>query len=88
MRKTFCYTLRMSIVTISSKHQIVIPKEIRRKLNMKPGQKLRVNENERGQVVIEPNSVVDEYFGMFAGKEIWGKDPVATIRKMRDEWDE
>lgn len=78
----------MNTTTVSSKYQIVIPKEIRRKLNIKPGQKLRLNENKQGQVVIEPNSIADEYFGMFAGKEIWGKDPVATIRKMRDEWDD
>ncbi len=32
----------MSTVTISSKYQLVIPKEVRESLELKPGQKLRV----------------------------------------------
>jgi AbrB family looped-hinge helix DNA binding protein len=30
----------MGVVTISSKYQVVIPREIREKFNLKPGQKL------------------------------------------------
>ena len=32
----------MDRVTVSSKYQVVIPKEVRRKLKVKPGQKLTV----------------------------------------------
>ena len=32
----------MATITVSPKFQIVIPKEIRQKLNLKPGQKLQV----------------------------------------------
>lgn len=32
----------MAVVTVSPKFQVVIPKEIRKKLNLKPGQKLQV----------------------------------------------
>jgi len=32
----------MATITISPKFQVVIPKEIRQKLNLKPGQKLQV----------------------------------------------
>lgn len=32
----------MSVVTVSSKFQIVIPKEVREPLGIRPGQKLRV----------------------------------------------
>jgi AbrB family looped-hinge helix DNA binding protein len=32
----------MTTVTISPKYQIVIPKEIRQKLKLKPGQKLQI----------------------------------------------
>jgi AbrB family looped-hinge helix DNA binding protein len=32
----------MTTVTISPKYQVVIPKEIRKKLKLKPGQKLQV----------------------------------------------
>lgn len=30
----------MEVVTISSKYQIVIPKEVRKQFNLKPGQKI------------------------------------------------
>ena len=45
----------MSIVTISPKFQIVIPKEIREKLKLKPGQKLNMIEfnNSLNLVVIK-----------------------------------
>lgn len=32
----------MSVVTVSSKYQIVIPKDVRESLGIEPGQKLRV----------------------------------------------
>ena len=32
----------MTTVTVSPKYQVVIPKEIRRKLKIKPGQKLQI----------------------------------------------
>ncbi len=32
----------MTTITVSPKFQVVIPKEIRNKLNLKPGQKLQV----------------------------------------------
>jgi len=36
----------MKIVTVSPKYQVVIPKEIREKLKLKPGQKLQVIQGE------------------------------------------
>ena len=39
----------MSIVKVSSKYQIVIPKEIRKKMNLTPGQNL---------VVVEKNGII------------------------------
>jgi AbrB family looped-hinge helix DNA binding protein len=32
----------MTTVTVSPKYQVVIPKEIRRRLNLKPGQKFQI----------------------------------------------
>lgn len=34
----------MSIVTLSPKYQVVIPKEIRNKMKLKPGQKIQIFE--------------------------------------------
>lgn len=34
----------MNIVTVSPKYQVVIPKEIRQRLNLKPGHKLQILE--------------------------------------------
>ncbi|HEY1835977.1 MAG TPA: AbrB/MazE/SpoVT family DNA-binding domain-containing protein [Candidatus Saccharimonadales bacterium] len=78
----------MNTSTVSSKYQIVIPKELRKKFQIKPGQKIRLEQNKKGELVINTKSPIDEYYGMFAGSNIWGKDPVKTIRKMRDEWDD
>ena len=45
----------MEAVTISSKYQIVIPKEVRRQFNLKPGQKLMfIPYNGTLRVVIVP----------------------------------
>lgn len=69
--------------TISSKYQVVIPKEIRRHLNLRPGQKVtlkRVNK----KVYIETESVIDKYAGTLTGA--WGsEDPAVVIRRLRDQ---
>jgi len=74
----------MSIdVKVSTKYQVVIPKEIRRELGIKPGQTLRVRRVNK-KLVIDTESVVDKYAGTMQGA--WGdEDPVAIIRRMRDE---
>jgi AbrB family looped-hinge helix DNA binding protein len=76
----------METITISSKYQVVIPKKLRRKLNLRPGQKLRIRETKDGSLEIDTKSALDQYVGAIPGA--WGKDPAAYIRKMRDEWDD
>ncbi len=73
-------------VKLSSKYQVVIPREFRKELGIKPGQTLsikRVNQ----KLVIDTESVIDKYAGTMPGA--WGdEDPAVTIRRMRDtEWD-
>ncbi|HEX4774480.1 MAG TPA: AbrB/MazE/SpoVT family DNA-binding domain-containing protein [Candidatus Saccharimonadales bacterium] len=82
-------------VTVSSKYQVVIPKAVRRQLGIKPGQKLKVRAGKNGSVILKKDSLansrsidslIDKYAGIAQGA--WGPDPVATLRKMRDEeWD-
>ncbi len=75
----------MAIITISSKYQIVIPKELRRELKLKPGQKLSMHKNSAGGLTVEPNSVVDQYYGSMKGA--WGEDSDTYLRELRGEWD-
>ena len=58
----------MSIVTTSARGQIVIPKDIRRQLKIKPGKKLLLKV-EGDQAVIRPlpDDPVEEFCGYFAG---------------------
>jgi AbrB family looped-hinge helix DNA binding protein len=74
--------------TVSPKYQVVIPKELRKKLQIQPGQKVSFSLSRRGQIVMEsPRDALADIQKAFAGKHVWGHDPVATIRKQRDEWD-
>ena len=52
--------------TISSKYQIVIPKPVRERLNLKPKQKLTVIEKDRMLILI-PHTSLEELRGIAAG---------------------
>ncbi len=56
----------MATVTVSPKYQVVIPLELRRRMNIKPGQKLEAMAW-GGQIVLVPKRPVEEIRGMFAG---------------------
>ena len=71
-------------VTVSNKYQVVIPKAVRKQLQIKPGQKVNVSRQKDGKIVIDTSSVVEKYAGSLTG--VWGKDPDRYIRKLRDEW--
>lgn len=75
----------MATTKLSSKYQIVIPREVREGMNMTEGQTLYVDRISETQLTISTQSVLDRYAGTMPG--VWGDDPVATIRADRDEWD-
>lgn len=56
----------MNIVTISPKYQIVIPRELRERLNLAPGQQLEVLEVD-GQLTLVPYRPMSYYRGFLAG---------------------
>jgi len=56
----------MNIITISPKYQIVIPKNIRKKLNIKPGQKFQVLEY-KGRIELIPQKDISELRGFVKG---------------------
>ncbi len=61
----------MATVTVSSKYQIVIPKEVREALDIKPGQKLGVLVEGR-QVHLVPIRGIDELMGIAEGADTSG----------------
>lgn len=56
----------MSVVTVSSKYQIVIPKEVREAMGIEAGQKMRVFRYGNGVVVI-PVRPMREIRGSYPG---------------------
>ncbi|MGH9861457.1 MAG: AbrB/MazE/SpoVT family DNA-binding domain-containing protein [Candidatus Acidiferrales bacterium] len=59
-------------VTVSPKYQIVIPREIRERLKLKPGQKLVVWEYQ-GRIRLEPPRPISELRGIAKGMK-WKED--------------
>jgi AbrB family looped-hinge helix DNA binding protein len=59
----------MHTVTISSKYQVVIPRQIREQFNLKPGNKIMfIPYNQTLRVVIVPP--IEQAIGMFEGIDI------------------
>jgi len=56
----------MQTVTVSPKYQVVIPRDVRRSLKIKPGQKLRVIEHE-GRIELLPAEEVADLKGFLKG---------------------
>lgn len=80
----------MQQVTVGPKYQIVIPKEVREKLNgLTPGAKVMVGKVNKDTITIKtnPKNWVERTRGMMtkAWKDI---DPIAELEKGRDEWEE
>ena len=76
----YCFAFsRMTGVTVSSKYQIVIPQEARRKLGISPGTKLQAILDETGlRLVKEPS--IDELPGLLKGMPVQD----AEIRSKQD----
>jgi len=67
----------MGVVTLSSKYQIVIPQDVRERMELKPGQKIVVIEKD-GVVHLIPQRSIKEMRGFVEGVD---------TRKLRDEED-
>lgn len=57
----------MTTTTLSPKFQIVIPKSVRQKLSLKPGQRLSVTEID-GHIEITPILTPEQLVGFLKGK--------------------
>jgi len=72
------------MVKVSSKNQIVVPKEARKSLNIKRGSKLLVMVKDNRVILIpKPDNYVAALKGL--GKEVW-KDSGDYLKKERDSW--
>jgi AbrB family looped-hinge helix DNA binding protein len=56
----------MISVTVSPKYQVVIPKSVRKSLNLRPGQKMQVVEYE-GRIELIPERDIKELRGFLKG---------------------
>lgn len=74
----------MTTAILSSKYQLVIPKALRKDLNLRPGQRVQMVRANNGDITIKTKSVVSELAG--SRKGLWGSDPDAYLTDLRDEW--
>lgn len=78
---------------LSDKYQVVIPKEIRREIGLKPGQMLMVRPYGDDSLIITKEKSMDELLEKAANTPLYGPwvkenmDPADWIRKERDEED-
>ncbi|MBI2595973.1 AbrB/MazE/SpoVT family DNA-binding domain-containing protein [Candidatus Daviesbacteria bacterium] len=79
----------MQMATVGTKYQVVIPKEVRKKIKgLEPGSKLMIQLNEE-TITLKPikQNWSDKNYGAF--KRYWkGVDPIAEVEKMKEEWEE
>ena len=73
---------------VSSKNQISIPSEARRRLGIEPGDRLSVEIVEETMVLRRrPQRASERLWGLAAGKGWYEPDPVTYVRELRDEWE-
>ena len=73
---------------VSSKNQISIPSEARRRLGIEPGDRLSVEIVDETMVLRRrPQRASERLWGIAAGKGWYEPDPVTYVRELRDEWE-
>lgn len=79
----------MQQVTVGSKYQIVIPKEVRKKIKgLKPGSKIMVSGHDENTITLK--KVDEDWLKRTRGmmKEAWkGIDTTKYLEDLRNEWD-
>lgn len=76
----------MSIATLSSKHQITVPKLVRERLGLRQGQKVVIEIGSRNFAVLKPvESAARHYEGL--GAETWRRLGGARfVKRERSSW--
>lgn len=73
----------MSSVKLSSNYQVVIPKDVRKKLGLKKGQLLYVKHVGKQDVTLTSEDPISRYYGMLKG--VWTEDAVKYQRRVRQD---
>ena len=74
------------MIKVSSKYQIVIPRDARERLNLKVGDKLIIKANNE-KIIIYPQPRSYAKYALGLGKEIWQDiDVTEYVRKERQTW--
>lgn len=80
----------MQIVTVGAKNQIVLPKEVRRKIKgLQPGKKVMIYRLNSDTIAlkVESKNWIEATSGI--AKDAWKNiDTAKYLDKLRDEWDE
>jgi AbrB family looped-hinge helix DNA binding protein len=75
----------MSMSKVGRRYQVVVPKEIREALNLKPVDYLEVKLIDGAVVMVPQDSCTSRLFGKH--QEVWqGEDAVAYVRRERESW--
>lgn len=75
----------MQEVKVSPKGQVVIPKGLRDKFEIKEGDKVIVEDSERGVLIMKkPRKPAREMVGLFEGET---KPSIELLRELRKDWD-
>lgn len=77
----------IALVKLSSRHQVVIPKKVRKRLGLHAGDQLVV-EVEGEKVVLRPRPKNYTNYMLGLGKEVWQRiDATEYVRKERESWE-
>ncbi len=72
--------------TLGSKYQVVIPKEIRKELNLKPGDKIGFKSKDKSTIILIPIKANWAEKSHGALKKYWkGIDMIKEVEKIRSE---
>jgi AbrB family looped-hinge helix DNA binding protein len=77
----------IALVKLSSRHQVVIPKKVRKRLGLHAGDQLVVEvEGEKVVLHPRPKNYTDYMLGL--GKKVWQRiDATEYVRKERESWE-
>lgn len=78
----------MQQVTIGTKNQVVLPKEVRQKIKgLKPGRKVKIYPLNDTSIVIKLDTLswIDSSYGLM--KKAWNSiNPIHELNRIKEEW--